>query len=314
MALFRNQLDGRIVVLRPLHTFGRHPSVCQTVMKAPDVSQVHALFRWNRQTWEIVDQSRNGTMLNGVRLVAGRWTVLAVGAKLSMGEGAEAAWTVEDLGPPITCLSPGPGLPQDGPLALNPRGTLLPDAQEPEANVFFEDGRWLQESGDGTEPLVDGAMIHTSAGSWEFVQCDDLESTRESSFDPRAPKPPEVSFRFTVSQNEEHASLTVMSDGKPIALGERIHHYTLVTLARVRQQDAEKGLAPASQGWIELDALSRMLGVEPSYVNIQIFRAKHQILSALPECAASPALVERRRGSLRFGDFAFEIEGGARSA
>ena len=95
---------------------------------------------------------------------------------------------------------------------------------------------------------------------------------------------------------------------------QRIHHYTLVTLARVRQQDAEKGLAPASQGWIELDALSRMLGVEPSYVNIQIFRAKHQILSALPECAASPALVERRRGSLRFGDFAFEIEGGARSA
>ena len=157
-------------------------------------------------------------------------------------------------------------------------------------------------------------MIHTSAGGWEFVQCDDLESTRESSFDPRAPKPPEVSFRFTVSQNEEHASLTVMSDGKPIALGERIHHYTLVTLARVRQQDAEKGLAPASQGWIELDALSRMLGVEPSYVNIQIFRAKHQILSALPECAASPALVERRRGSLRFGDFPFEIEGGARSA
>src|SRR5258707_1397671 len=30
-----------------------------------------------RSTWEIVDQSRNGTMLNGVRLVAGRWTVLA---------------------------------------------------------------------------------------------------------------------------------------------------------------------------------------------------------------------------------------------
>ncbi|WP_239009738.1 hypothetical protein [Delftia lacustris] len=157
-------------------------------------------------------------------------------------------------------------------------------------------------------------MVHTSAGSWEFVQCDDLESTRESSFDPHAPKPPDVSFRFHVSQNEEHASLTVMSDGKPIALGERIHHYTLVTLARVRQQDAHKGLAPASQGWIELDALSRMLGVDSSYVNIQIFRAKHQILSALPECAALPALVERRRGSLRFGDFAFEIEGGARSA
>ena len=185
-------------------------------------------------------------MLNGVRLVAGRWTVLTVGARLSMGEGAEAAWTVQDLGPPVTCLSPGPGLPQDAP---GPEPARHPAARRPgaEANVFFEDGRWLLESGDGTEPLVDGAMVHTSAGSWEFVQCDDLESTRESSFDPHAPKPPDVSFRFHVSQNEEHASLTVMSDGKPIALGERIHHYTLVTLARVRQQDAHKGLAPQAR-------------------------------------------------------------------
>lgn len=310
MAFFSNQLDGRIIVLRPLHAFGRRPSVCQTVMKAPDVSLVHALVRWNQQAWEIVDQSRNGTTVNGVRLAAGRWTALAVGTKIRMGVGDESVWTVNDLAPPATCLCPVDG--QCLPMALQPRGNLLPDEHEPEANVFFQEGRWLVESLDGIEPLSDGAMVQAAGRHWEFVLCDDLELTRESAIAPAAPVAPDVALHFQVSQNEEHASLSLWSDGKPVSLGERIHHYTLVTLARVRQQDALRGIAAPSQGWIDLEDLARMLGVEPSYVNIQIFRAKHQILSALSEHAAAPPLVERRRGSLRFGDYRFDIQGGAR--
>lgn len=309
MAFFRNPLDGRITVLRPLHAFGRRPVVCQTVMKAPDVSLVHALVRWNQQAWEIVDQSRNGTTVNGVRLTAGRWSVLPPGAKVRMGAGDESVWVAADLGPPATCLCPTEGT--DLPMALQPRGNLLPDAQEPEANVFFQEGRWLVETLDGIEPLSDGAMVHAAGKSWEFVLCDDLELTRESALVPAAPVLPDVALRFQVSQDEEHASLSLWADGKSVPLGERIHHYTLVTLARVRQQDALRGLTASSQGWIELEDLARMLGVEPSYVNIQIFRAKHQILNALPEHPAAPPLVERRRGSLRFGDYRFDIQGGA---
>ncbi len=314
MALFINQLDGRAIVLRPLHAFGRRPTVCQTVVKAPDVSLVHALVRWNQQAWEIVDQSRNGTLVNGVRLASGRWAPLSVGAKVRMGTGDETAWTVAELSPPVTCLFPADG--QGRPLALNPRGTLLPNVHEPEANVLFQDGRWMVESVEGSEPLNDGAMVHTSAGSWEFVLCDDLELTREIAIPPAPPAPlsrlADVTLLFHVSQNEEHASLTLLdAHGKNVSLGERIHHYTLVTLARVRQRDALRGIAEQSQGWIDMEALSRMLGVEPSYVNIQVFRAKHQLLNALGDDPAMPPLVERRRGSLRFGDYPFEIRGGA---
>lgn len=310
MAFFSNQLDGRIIVLRPLHAFGRRPSVCQTVMKAPDVSLVHALVRWNQQAWEIVDQSRNGTTVNGVRLVAGRWTALALGTKIRMGVGDESVWTVTDLAPPLTCLCPvdHPGLP----MALQQRGNLLPDEHEPEANVLFQEGRWLVETLDGVEPLSDSAVVQAAGRQWEFVLCDDLELTRESTIAPAAPVGPDVALHFQVSQNEEHASLSLWSDGQSVSLGERIHHYTLVTLARVRQQDALRGVAAPSQGWIDLEDLARMLGVEPSYVNIQIFRAKHQILNALSEHAGARPLVERRRGSLRFGDYHVEIQGGAR--
>ncbi|RSZ47513.1 MULTISPECIES: FHA domain-containing protein [unclassified Variovorax] len=309
MAIFRNKLDQRSTVLRPVHAFGRRASVCQTVLQAPDVSQVHALVRWNRHTWEIVDQSRNGTTMNGERLASGRWTALSAGAEVRMGVGDESVWIADDLAPPATCLFPVDG---DGIMvALGLRENLLPDDQQPEANVYFQEGRWMLEHIDGIEHLSDGAMVRTSGSTWEFVLCDDLAFTSENPIAASAPATADVALHFDVSQNEEHTSLNLVAEGKSVPLGERIHHYTLVTLARLRQKDAQRGLAPQSQGWIGLDELSRMLGVEPSYVNIQIFRAKHQILNALPPHLAEPPLVERRRGNVRLGNYSFEIRGGA---
>ena len=309
MAIFRNKLDERGTVLRPVHAFGRRPSACQTVLKAPDVSQVHALVRWNRHAWEIVDQSRNGTTLNGERLTNGRWTVLPPGAEVRLGSNDESVWVADDLTPPVTCLFSSEGL--GAPVALSLRENLLPDPQQPEVNVYFHEGKWVLEHIDGVDALSDGAMVRTSGSTWEFVLCDDLESTAENTLAQASPPPVDVALHFNVSQNEEHTSLSLVTDGKSVSLGERIHHYTLVTLARVRSQDAQRGLAPQSQGWIALDELSRMLGVEPSYVNIQIFRAKHQILNALPAQPADAQLVERRRGDVRFGSFPFLIQGGA---
>jgi hypothetical protein len=313
MAIFRNKLDRRATVLRPMHAFGRRASVCQTVLRAPDVSQVHAMVRWNRQAWEIVDQSRNGTTLNGERLPSGRWTALPVGAEIRMGIGDESVWTVEDLAPPATCLFPSGASDAGAILELNPRENLLPDEQEPEANVYFQDGKWMLEHIDGIELLSDGVMVRTSSSTWEFVLCDDLDLTSETPISTPMPVAlsADVTLQFEVSQDEEHTSLNLMALGKSVPLGERIHHYTLVTLARLRQKDAQRGVAPQSQGWVGLDELSRMLGVEPSYVNIQIFRAKHQVLNALPPHLAEPPLVERRRGTVRLGNYPFQIRGGA---
>ena len=315
MAIFRNKLDRRAIVLRPVHAFGRRASVCQTVLQAPDVSQVHAMVRWNRQAWEIVDQSRNGTTRKGQRLPSARGTALPPGAEVRMGIGDESVWTAEDLAAPATCLFPsGAGDGGAGDIVeLNPRENLLPDDHEPEANVYFQDGKWMLEHIDGIELLGDGAMVRTSSSTWEFVLCDDLDLTSETPISTPMPVPmsADVALHFEVSQDEEHTSLNLVTQGRSVPLGERIHHYTLVTLARLRQKDAQRGIAPQSQGWIGLDELSRMLGVEPSYVNIQIFRAKHQILNALPPHLVEPPLVERRRGTVRLGNYPFEIRGGA---
>lgn len=293
-----------------MHAFGRYAAACQTVMRAADVSQIHARVRWDGRQWEIIDQSRNGTSLNGRRLAGGAWTPLEDGAVIRMGADDETVWTVASLDAPMTCLFPLDG--QGASILLKPQGNLLPDEAQPVAEIHCREGHWLAEYPEGLDHLVDGAVVRINDSSWEFVLCPVLQETLES----RLHEPPkvrvgEIALQFDVSLNEEHTELRLRHEGTPVDLGERIHHYTLLTLARRRLDDVQRGLAPEAQGWVAVDQLARMLGVEPTYVNIQLFRAKHQISGALPAGLQLSPLFERRRGEVRFGDNPFTIHRGS---
>ena len=169
----------------------------------------------------------------------------------------------------------------------------------------------------GGSALSDGAGMQISCMHWESVLCPELPRTLDSHRAQDAPVTPDFVLRFELSQNEEHAYLRLDLDGRRIDLGERIHHYLLAILARLRLRDAQRGLASHSQGWVPTVDLARMLGVEPSHANIQIFRARRQFARVLVPHVAAPLLVERRRGEVRLGEYRFtvrrgeQIEGGS---
>lgn len=118
-------------------------------------------------------------------------------------------------------------------------------------------------------------------------------------------------LHFHVSLNEEHVFLDIaLAPDAQIGLGERVHHYSLLTLARLRLADARRGLDASCQGWVDVGCLSQMLGLDSSHLNIQIHRARHQFAQALPSQAQAAAIVERRRGEIRFGALAFKITRG----
>jgi hypothetical protein len=110
---------------------------------------------------------------------------------------------------------------------------------------------------------------------------------------------------FAVSLDEEHVRARLQTRGGTVDLGERSHHYCLVTLARVRYADANRGYDAASQGWVDVETLARMLGIDVPHVNVQIHRARAQF-AALPGLA-DVELIERRRGSVRFGGVFFRV-------
>lgn len=120
-------------------------------------------------------------------------------------------------------------------------------------------------------------------------------------------------LQFHVSLNEEHVFLQLLPESGPsIDLGERVHHYCLLTLARLRLCDDERGIDPSAQGWIAVDQLAKMLGLDQPHLNIQVHRARQHVASALASHPGMPALLERRRGEIRLGALPFRIVRGAR--
>lgn len=129
---------------------------------------------------------------------------------------------------------------------------------------------------------------------------------------PRASQPPRPQLHLQVSLNEEHVTCMI---GIGLALradlGERAHHYCLLTLARLRIDDARSGVDTSSQGWIGSAALAAMLGLDVAHLNIQVHRLRRQILKSLPPGIDTFEVIERRRGELRFGTLAVSVVRGS---
>ncbi len=208
--------------------------------------------------------------------------------------------------------------------------TVLPDpcVSRVHAHIRWRRGGWELHDYSSNGTLVSGTLLRhgqiakltegdlicfgKSRGVWwqvaELGDPIDLPTAGDPTLLVVAPDDllaPPQRMDFAVSQDEEHVRACLHMRGGTVDLGERAHHYCLVTLARLRYADAKRGYDTASQGWVDVEALARMLGIDVPHVNVQIHRARAQF-AALPGLA-DVELVERRRGSVRFGAVSFRV-------
>lgn len=299
MAMIENLSTGEKVFLKPHHVFGRNREKADTELRSKEISQIHASIRWDGSEWMVTDFSRNGVWIDGVRLVPGKSAGLKEGCIIHFGSSGSAAWKLSDLKPPSCVLFP---ITHNGPAIELNRLHALPDDETPDILVYMSpNGQWVYENENGMTPLAGGDMIHHNTGSWQFFCAEPVDTTYSREEDRN------IRFIFYVSADEEHVVVKMQSGGDMIDLGERAHHYMLLTLARQRLKDALDGMDQATQGWVELDRMSEMLSLEPCHLNIHIFRARKQINAALPETLNLPQVVERRVGGFRFGCPDFQI-------
>ncbi|WP_411882536.1 FHA domain-containing protein [Polaromonas sp. YR568] len=309
MAILRNRATQRKIYLRTHHVFGRGRSA-DTLLENLDASQLHASIRWTGKAWELRDHSRNGTLLDGILIPSTRGLELRVGGIIAFGHDGDSAWLVEELSPPCNLLWP---LGHDEAHITLGRSNLLPQGPAAELSIHHsEKGQWVCTTPGGSWILEDGDEVRFSGKLWCFLPVAEVVSTMDSMAGGQTLlKRSQPSLSFRVSQDEEHAWLALDDAGLHLDLGERSHHYALLILARLRLADAQRQLAPHAQGWVELERLAKMLGLDPGHLNIQIFRMRKQLALALPQGAHVPELIERRRGSLRFGNLRFRITRGA---
>ena len=308
MASIRHRHTQQLVYLRSVHIFGRNADKADTLLANQDASQIHASIRWNGTAWVLIDHSRNGTFVESRKIAGQRDAVLRVGQTIQFALGDAVGWEVADLAPPCAMLLP-PRADQQA-LALQ-QCHLLPNDDKPEATLFLSPvGQWLWEHAGGVSVLRHGSPVMIGSERWTFAALSETAPTAELA-DIDAPLGTPV-LNFHVSQNEEHISLTIAEAERSADLGERVHHYSLLTLARLRFDDVARGTEASSQGWIEFDRLARMLGLDGPHLNIQIFRARSQIARAFPDTRNLANVIERRRGEVRFGAFGFQIMRGSR--
>jgi len=293
---------GERVVLRAEHVFGRNALRADTALDDPGISLMHAVARWRNGRWMLSDHSRNGTYVDGRALAPGEPFPLQVGAEVRLGRGPGAAWRVQDVAEPVDALVPPDS--RQPVIALAPHN-LLPSSEAPELCIYqARPGLWMLEHNGETRALKDGDRVQVGGGQHRFLAAAPMDDTHVVEA-PRDAAAPWLVMRLSL--DEEHASLEVRHGAASTDLGERSHHYCLATLARRRMADQARGIEPGAQGWLGSAELSRMLGMEPTHLNIQIFRAREQLMTALPGLAALSRLIERRRGELRIGDLPFEI-------
>ena len=299
---------GERVVLRAEHVFGRNALRADTALDDPGISLMHAVVRWRNGRWMLSDHSRNGTFVDGRVLVPGEPFPLEVGAEVRLGLGSGMAWRVQDVAEPVDALVPPDS--RQPVITLAPHN-LLPSAEAPELSIFqARPGLWMLEQNGETRALKDGDRVQVgSAGLHRYVAAAPMDDTQVAEIAREAEAPWLV---MRLSLDEEHACLEVNEGAGKTDLGERSHHYCLATLARRRMADQERGIEPGAQGWLGSAELSRMLGMDTTHLNIQIFRAREQLMTALPRVTALSRLIERRRGELRMGDLPFEIYRGDR--
>lgn len=309
MAILKNRATQRKIHLRTLHVFGRGRS-SDTLLDNPDASQLHASIRWTGAAWELRDHSRNGTLLDGTPMSHADVRALCLGHTLGFGPEHGAAWVVEDLAPPANLLWP---MGHDSAPILLERSNLLPQGHSAEVSIHCTDlGQWICTTPQGSWALEDGDEVRFCNQAWCFIAAAaEVTSTMEAMV-PAAPAVrPRTALHFQVSLDEEHVRLQVHEADRMFDLGERTHHYALLTLARLRWADAQRHLDSQAHGWVDLDRLARMLGMEPGHLNIQVFRMRKQLALAMPGDSHVPELIERRRGSLRLGSLRFCITRGS---
>lgn len=303
MAIIKNLETGEHIFLKSHHIFGRNREKADTALKYKDVSQIHASIRWNGMEWQLTDFSRNGTWIDGTRLISGENTRLKEGNVIRFSSIGESAWKLIDLNPPSNVLVPLHG---SGPIIRLDRFYALPNEKKPDISLYISPaGEWVYENENGVTPIKNGDIISHPQGVWQFFYADPVDMTLSKKI------AKEIKFFFNVSVDEEHVFVKIHVDGNTIDLGERAHHYMLLTLARQRLKDAEEGADTETQGWLETELMADMLGIDPSHLNIQIYRSRKQINDALSELLNPPHVIERRFGGLRFGYPTFQIMRGS---
>jgi len=307
MAVLQNNRTKEKVVLLGEHLFGRQVGESNTVLTNPKVSRMHAWIIWGVEGWFLQDSSTNGTFVNDSRIYPGTKIRLKINDLIKFGGGGSDYWMLLNVDAPKTMLlAITKGLSD---IVLDDI-VALPSEVNPEVTIYVSpEGQWVCESQSGISYLKSGDRVGIKDSVWRFVEAAPEVETLVVAGALSA-KVSSIQSIFSVSQNEEHVSLRLIINDQELDLKQRTHHYLMLMLARKRLEDEDEGFQIEEQGWMDKAQLGRLMGLNETHINIQVYRFRKQLIKALPSNIELPQLIETRRGEIRFAAEVIKICGG----
>lgn len=290
MGVLEDLASKRRQVLATRTLIGRSPA-CRMRVDASHVSKEHAMLWFDEGAWWLRDLgSRNGTWVDGQRVEAMASQRLEAGARLAFG-GESEVWVLSQAD------APGPmaeRLRDDTLVCGTADFLMLPDADDPLAAVFADRGAWMVEVEGVSRAAVDQEVLQLDGQLFRLALPIDGATTMQHAA-PSASASASSStplLRLRVSQDQEYVQVEVRreADAGVDVLPPKVHHQLLLTLARVRLDDAEA--SEVERGWVYTDELCTMLRIDRRTVNQYVFRARRELTARGPGLAAK--VVERR--------------------
>lgn len=273
------QQNNLFIHLRSYHTFGRSPC-CHSILSTPDISRLHMLICWceTHQSWYIQDRSTNGVWVNQQKLVKYQSHRLAPNDLMTLSSKNGPRFKLIHAQPPCdVMISLEAGMP---PIYLKKPITIISDA----IYFLYAHYGWIcvtQTSKGGQQnyrTIKDSEMIHLHNSNYR------LQINREESDTivnrPTTRSITDLVFEFTVSEDEENIALQITSKNQSATIqGLRLQSqlYLLLCMARKSLGDQNQGYAKCKRGWINLNMLSKKLGITPENIRIRIHRLRNRL-------------------------------------
>jgi len=306
MGVIKQQNGDVHVLLNSEHLLGRNAYAVNTFVPGTEVSRIHARLVWQNQRWYLHDHSMNGTLVNKQH-INNAALPLRKGDLLKLGVGESTEWVLLNDDPPssyfkaiqkpeeIRALFPRPG---------------IPFLDHPDLSIYFSSQNcWQLERAGSVIDLDDGARLHFEEMDWNFygngVQLrtpPSKKTTLSTSF-----------FVFNISEDEERIHLTLQNEKWELDLGERVHHYMLLALARGMMADLQANISEENRGWMEVADLTYDMSrefrkdVDEYQLNVQLHRFRRQLKEGEPYGYLFTNCIERRKGRIRFAYPYFKI-------
>ncbi len=305
MAIVKNTSTDEIIVLHSQHLFGRNQQLSNTHISESDISQSHATIFWKCDCWYLKDHSRNGTLVNG-KFISQSTHKLQNKDTIQFGQATSTKWQLIENNAPSSYLQ---SLTHKHkiyalPFSLDMLHTLYQDV-----HIYRSvDQQWNAKIKNNTIVLIHGTTIAFNNDTWIFIENKNFEETIDHGQILK-----QAYYQFTLSQDEEHIDLKIISNKLMLDLGSRIYNYLLLTLARKRLLDANASYSIIDQGWIAIEDLISDLSkefvkdIDAYYINLQIYRIRKNLSAIEPYGYLFINIIERKNGFIRFAHPYFKI-------